>query len=130
MSLPLRRLLVLQLIYGLAGIAFNVVSGWRIATGAPGLTPNPPLGGIVVMSLFCLCLLPGWRGRIGAYRFLMGIAVLVLGWTGIVAHLVNLAHHPELYALPLAGGVAIAINLVGWGLNLIAATGRFRTSEA
>lgn len=70
MPITLKRLLGLQLLYGLVAIAFNIVSWAVVSQGGVALTTTAPFTGMAAMSLFCLCLVAGYRHHIEAYRLL------------------------------------------------------------
>lgn len=125
MTITLKQLLGLQLLYGLIGIAFNIVSWAVVSQGGVALTTTAPFLGMATMSLFCLCLVAGYRHHMKAYRILMGMAILVLGGGGIVVHLVNMLYRPEAYPSVIAWMLAVLINVFGLMLNLMAVTGKF-----
>jgi hypothetical protein len=124
LTLPL--LLKLQVVYCLLGIGYNVVSLILSRTGGSGLAPTNPLMGMVVMAVYGGCLAVGALGYVRIYRILMALSVLVLGYGGVVVHLVNYtAGRTFLYDSTVAWGVALAINLFGIVLNFIGALGLF-----
>ena len=125
MTVTLKQLLGLQLVYGLIGIAFNIVSWAVVSQGGVALTTTQPFMGMATLSLFCLCLVAGYRHHMRAYRILMGISILVLGGGGIVVHLVNMLYRPEAYPSLIAWMLVVLINVFGLVLNLMAATGKF-----
>lgn len=123
--MPLSKLLQLQTLYCLTGILFNLFSWWMLSTGEMGLTPTDPLMGIAVLLTYGLFLIPGKMRKIRLYRILMGLAVLVFGYGGVIKHIALMTQSPEMYHSVMAGVIAILINLFGLGLNLMAALGRF-----
>ncbi|MEL6254316.1 MAG: hypothetical protein AAFR87_20075 [Bacteroidota bacterium] len=124
-SMKLERLVRLQFIYCLLGILFNVISLYLLSQGNKALTPTEPLAGIVVMSIYGLFLLSGKMRQIRLYRVLMGLAVAIFIYSGIIKHMISLSQSPEVYFSIGSGVLAIAINLFGLILNLRAAMGRF-----
>ena len=88
--MALRKLLRLQLLYYILGIAFNAVSYFLITTGGQALTPNEPIGGSIAMSIYASFLIPGFLKKIPFYRILMGIAVLLLGYGGVILSLIHI----------------------------------------
>ncbi|MEM8890358.1 MAG: hypothetical protein AAGD28_20450 [Bacteroidota bacterium] len=123
--MKLERLLSLQFLYCLLGIFFNVISLYLISEGSQALTPTEPLAGIVVMSIYGLFLLSGKMRQIRLYRILMGLAVGIFIYSGIIKHMISLYQSPELYFSIGSGVLAIAINLFGLILNARAAMGKF-----
>lgn len=125
----LSRLLNLQLLYCGLGILFNLISWYIISKNGKPLTPTEPVVGMVVMGIYGLFLLAGKTKRIVLYRGLMLLAVLILGYGGILKHIITLQQSPELYASISIGLLAILINTFGLGLNILAALGRFIFDE-
>jgi len=123
--MTLTKLLSYQAGYALMGVAYNVISFFVVASGGAPLSTTKPLVGGVSMALYGLALLPGVLGKIGLYRVLMGIAILVYGYGGIVKHLIIYSRTPELYASFSAWALAVGINVFGLVLNLMAVSGRF-----
>lgn len=121
----LEKLLKLQLLYCLLGILFNLISSYMLSQGMKALTPTEPLAGIMVMSLYGLFLISGKMNQIRLYRILMGLALVIFIYGGIIKHIISLAQNPELYYSTTSGLLAIGINIFGWVLNLIAALGKF-----
>ena len=64
----LKKLLRLQLLYYILGILFNAVSFILIAQGGKALTPNDPLIGSVVMTIYATFLIPGFLKKITISR--------------------------------------------------------------
>lgn len=123
--MSLQKLLRWQWLYCFLGMLFNVVS-WGILseTGKP-LTPTLPLSGMMVMAVYGLFLLSGQFGKINLYRVLMLMAILILGYGGIINHFKLLNQSPELYHSLWGGVIAILINAFGLILNSLAASGKF-----
>ncbi|MGB1241365.1 MAG: hypothetical protein ACPG49_02515, partial [Chitinophagales bacterium] len=72
-------------------------------------------------------LIPGFFKKITFYRILMALAVLLLGYGGVLNHFNFMSNTPELYHSIAAGGIGISINIFGVILNTIAALGKFKT---
>jgi len=69
--MKLKQLLRLQLTYYSLGMLFNAVSLILIYQGGHALTPNEPILGSIVMSIYALFLIPGFMGKLSIYRALM-----------------------------------------------------------
>ncbi len=123
--MKLKKLLLLQLIYMILGIAYNLASyALLTSTGIP-LAPTIPLIGAMVMLGYGLCLLPGVFRFITLYRILMFAAIFALGYGGVYKHVLNLFGNLPLYYSVWAWAGALGINLFGVILNISAAAGRF-----
>ena len=125
-ALPL--LLLLQLLFLLLGIAYNAASILQTRSGGRPLTPNSPEGGILALLIYGICLTTGFNGSHLLYRGLMALFLFLIGYVGIIRHCIGYARTPELYTSGLTWFGAVAINLFGILLNLLAATGRFTTA--
>jgi hypothetical protein len=123
--MKLGTLVLLQGIYCLLGITYNGVSQCLVTMGERPLTPTTPVLGIIVMMVYGLFLIPGYRKAVIPYRTLMGIAVIILGYGGVVTHIINVLSRPALYSSLAAWAVAVVINLFGLALNVIAVSGKF-----
>lgn len=123
--ITLKKLLRLQLFYYLLGMIFNAVSIYMINTGQGPLTPNEPIQGSIVMTIYALFLIPGFYGRVILYRLLMFIAVLLLGYGGVFNHWQMIQSTPELYHSNLSGCIGAGINVFGLLLNVLAVLGKF-----
>lgn len=110
----------------LLAIGYNVVSFLLSATGERPLSSTSPAVGVAVMVIYALFLLTGYADRIMLYRVLMGLAVLVLGYGGVISHLANFEQMAELYQSVSAWMGAIVINIFGLVLNIFAVLGKFR----
>ena len=121
----LRTLLFLQGVYCLFGIAFNGVNYCISMMGRQPLTPTSPVLGIIAMVVYGLFLILGYRKAVIPYRILMGLAVIILGYGGVVTHIINIISQPALYSSLAAWAVAVVINLFGLALNVIAVSGNF-----
>jgi len=122
--MPLNRLLILQMAYCFAGIMYNVGSLLAQRSGLPAWASTDAVMGVVGVALYGLFLSAGLMKNLTLYRVLMGASVVLLGYGGVVTHLLNIGHL-ELYQSVWTWAAAIAINGVGLALNLVAALGRF-----
>lgn len=118
----LHLLLKLQGIYFILGTLYNIISIIMIHQGMNGLASTSPYLGLLVMAVYGLFLIPGFSGRIYLYRILMGISLIVLGYGGVLSHILN-HEHLYLYHSTMAWMAAIMINSFGTVLNLIALLG-------
>jgi hypothetical protein len=59
----------------------------------------------------------------------MGLAIILLGYGGILNHLNFIRDTPELYYSLAAGLIGVSINIFGLGLNIIAALGKFKVEN-
>jgi len=116
-----------QVIYALLGIAYNLWSLYRVGQGLEGLSSTDPTAGIVVMILYMSSLIPGRMGYHTVYRVLMVVAILLLGYGGVITHIKNLIHAPDLYLNTGTALLAIGINLFGLILNLLGASGKYKS---
>ena len=124
--MQLKNLLQLQLLYYGLGMLFNFGSMWSIHNGDQQWTPNDPIPASMFMTLYALFLLPGFFKKITLYRVLMGVAVVLMGYGGVVKHLSLIQETPELYCCTAAMIVGPGINVFGLILNLMGAFGKFR----
>ena len=124
-DISLSWLLSLQLLYGLLGIGFNGASYLRTLFGSRQLTSTSPIAGSMLLMIYGTFLVAGYKDYYFAYRILMVLALIFFGYFGIVRHFYKYSRTPELYASKLSCYTAIAINLYGFLLNLMAAAGRF-----
>ena len=123
--MKLKQLLRLQLTYYSLGMLFNALSLILIYQGGHALTPNEPILGSIVMSIYALFLIPGFMGKLSIYRALMVLAIIMLGYGGVFNHINMIRETPELYHSIVAGGAGLMINVFGLVLNIIAALGKF-----
>ncbi len=125
-GLSLGLLLKLQAAYCLMGIGYNIVSLILSRTGGSTLAPTNPVMGMIVLAVYGGCLAVGLLKYVRIYRILMALGVLVLGYGGVVLHLVNFTvGRAFLYHSVTAWAVAVGINLFGLVLNFIGALGLF-----
>lgn len=125
--ITLQRLIRLQCLYYILGMLFNFVSIYYLSQGEQQLTPNDPYIGCLVMTLYAFALLPGLKQKVRSYRILMFIAVLILGYGGVIRHYEIYQVTPELFCCTAAAIIGPGINVFGLILNLIAAGGLFQT---
>jgi hypothetical protein len=125
----LSRLLLLQIVYCLMGIGYNVASYLIQASGGGQLSTTTPAIGAAVMICYGLFLIPGYLRSLRIYRILMLIAIIVIGYGGIVKHVMNYARDPSLYRSLTVWIFAVGINLYGLCLNVMASLGRFTLPE-
>jgi hypothetical protein len=82
--------------------------------------------GAISMITYALFLIPGYLRKITLYRILMGVAILVMGYGGVVTHIINIFTQPQVYSSILSWAAAVSINLFGLVLNIIAVSGKFK----
>jgi uncharacterized membrane protein len=124
--MKLTTLLNLQVIYFILGIGYNCLSMYLTATGKPALAPTQPVLGLFSMVVYALFLIPGYLRKITLYRILMGVAIVVMGYGGVVTHIINIFTQPQLYSSIVAWAAAVGINLFGLVLNIIAVCGKYK----
>lgn len=127
-AIPLNRLLMLQLLYSFAGVIYNVGSLLALRNELAAWAPTDPVMGAGAMSLVGLFVAAGLLKNLALYRVLMAIAVVLFGYGGVVAHLLNIGHL-ELYQSVWTWAGAIGVNSFGLVLNLMAALGWFTRNE-
>ena len=124
--MKLTTLLRLQIIYFLLGMLYNGLSIYLSSQGKPALAPTKPVLGAISMITYSLFLIPGYLRNINLYRILMGIAIVVMGYGGVVTHIINIFIQPQVYSSILSWAAAVCINLFGLVLNIIAFSGKFK----
>jgi hypothetical protein len=124
--MKLNRLLQLQVLYAVLGLAYNAVSFYSSMVLKQALAPTNPILGAISMVVYGLFLVPGFLGKITLYRILMVIAILVIGYGGVVTHIINIFTQPQVYSSIWAWAFALGINVFGLVLNIIAACGWFK----
>ena len=122
--LPLNRLLMLQMGYAFVGIMYNVGSLLAVRNDQAAWASTDAVAGVAGMSLYGLFLAAGLMKNLSLYRLLMGASVVLLGYSGVITHLLNFGQL-ELYQSVWTRAGAIGINGFGLALNLAAAFGRF-----
>jgi hypothetical protein len=129
-GLSLNLLLILQAVYCLAGIGYNVISLILSRTGGTPLSATNPVTGMIVMAVYGGCLVVGALRYVRIYRVLMALSLLVFGYGGVIVHVMNFAaDRTFLYSSMTAWAVAIGINVFGLVLNLVAALGFFSDAK-
>ena len=124
--MTLKKLLILQCIYAVMGVGYNVVSHLIVCGGGEALSATVPVVGGAYMLGYGLALTPGFFKKIIPYRVLMGAAVLIFGYGGVVKHVMNAAGgHMDLYSSPAAFVLAVGINVFGLIWNIWAVSGKF-----
>ena len=124
--MTLKKLLILQVIYAVLGVGYNVVSCLIVSGGGEALSATVPVVGGAYMLGYGVCLTPGFFKKIVPYRILMGAAVLVFGYGGVVKHILNAAGgHMDLYSSQAAFVLAVGINVFGLIWNIWAVSGKF-----
>ncbi len=124
--MTLKTLLRLQLGYYALGMLFNVGSLYSVSNGHQQWTPNAPIPAAMFMTLYATFLISGFFKKVTIYRVLMGIAVLLMGYGGVVKHIGLMQESPELYCCTAAMIIGPGINVFGLILNLIGASGKFK----
>ena len=124
-QMPLNRLLMLQMAYAFVGILYNVGSLLAQRNGQPAWASTDAVMGVVGVALYGLFLSAGLMKSLTLYRVLMGASVILLGYGGVITHLLNIGHL-ELYQSVWTWAGAIGVNSFGLVLNLMAAFGWFR----
>ena len=115
---------MLQMVYCFSGIMYNVGSLLALRNGRPAWASTDPVMGVVGMSLFGLFLSAGLMKSLTLYRVLMVVAIFMLGYSGVLAHVLNFGHLDQYQSVWTWAG-AIGVNSFGLVLNLVAALGRF-----
>lgn len=124
--MTLKKLLILQVIYAVLGLGYNIVSYLIVSGGGQALSATVPLVGGAYMLGYFLALTPGFFKKVVPYRILMGAAVLIFGYGGVVVHILNAAsRHTDLYSSMTAFVLAVAINVFGLVWNIWAVSGKF-----
>jgi hypothetical protein len=113
-------------LYAVLGLAYNAASFYSSTVLKQALAPTNPVIGAATMVVYGLFLIPGFLGRITLYRILMVIAILVIGYGGVVTHIINIFTQPQVYSSIWAWAFALGINVFGLVLNIIAACGWFK----
>ena len=122
--IALNRLLMLQMVYWFTGIMYNVGSLLAVRNGQPAWASTDAVMGVAGVALYGLFLSAGLMKNLTLYRVLMGASVILLGYGGVVVHLLNIGHL-DLYQSVWTWAGAIGINGFGLVLNLAATFGRF-----
>jgi hypothetical protein len=123
-SVPLNKLLMLQMAYCFTGIIYNVCSLLAQRNGQQAWASTDAVVGVAVVALYGLFLSTGLMQNLSSYRILMAISVILFGYGGVGVHIVS-ADQMELYQSAWTWAAAIGINGFGLLLNLVAACGWF-----
>ena len=115
---------MVQMAYVYAGIMYNVGSLLAVRNDQAAWASTDAVVGVAGMSLYGLFLATGLMKNLGLYRVLMGASVVLLGYGGVITHLLNIGQL-ELYQSVWTWAGAIAINGFGLALNLAATLGRY-----
>lgn len=126
-TIALNKLLIAQMSYAFVGIMYNVASLLDQRAGLASWASTDAVIGVAGMALYGLFLSTGLMKNLSFYRALMAMSVLLLGYNGIVSHLLNLGHL-EMYQSFSVWALAIAINSCGLVLNLLAALGWYNST--
>lgn len=127
--ITLSRLLILQWIYTILGVGYNIISYFVVMNGGQQLSTTPPLRGGPAMLLYGVFLLTAYFGYFKLYRFFMLCSIFLYGLGGIVIHLINYSNNPSMYASFIAWFLAIGINIFGLGLSSIALFNKFENDR-
>jgi hypothetical protein len=78
--MKLKTLLLLQLAYAVMGVGYNVLSYLSVASGGQAFSATAPLTGGLSLTLYALCLVPGFAGTPHLSRvMLLSIVVSATG---------------------------------------------------
>lgn len=128
MSLTLNRLILFQITYCAAGLLYNVASLSALRDGDVAWAPTDAVFGVVGMTTYLLFVATAMLEQKVIYRFLMAIAVLLIGYNGVVKHVLNF-NDLHLYQSVWTWLSAILINSSGTVLAMIGACGLFQRSS-
>jgi len=124
--MTLKKLLILQVIYAVLGVGYNVVSYLIVSGGGQALSATVPIVGGAFMLGYFLALMPGFFKKVLPYRILMGAAILIFGYGGVVVHVLNaVGGRMDIYSSVTAFVLAVGINVFGLIWNIWAVTGKF-----
>jgi len=128
MSLTLNRLVCLQIVYCAAGLLYNVASLLALRDGAGAWAPTDAVFGVVGMTTYLLFVATAMLERNVIYRCLMAVAVVLMGYNGVLKHVLNF-NDLHLYQSVWTWLSAILVNSSGTALALIGACGLFQSSS-
>ena len=128
MTLTLNRLIFLQIIYCAAGLLYNMASLLALRDGAAAWAPTDAVFGVVGMTTYLLFVATAMLEQNVVYRFLMAIAVVLMGYNGVLKHVLN-SNDLHLYQSVWTWLSAILVNSSGTVLALIGACGLFQSSS-
>lgn len=126
MQLTLNRLVFLQLIYCVMGLLYNVGSMLEVRTGDPAWAPTDAVFGVVGMSTYLLFVATAQLEQQTVYRLLMAIAVVLMGYNGVLKHVMNIGDL-SLYHSLWTWLSAILVNSAGTVLALVGALGWYQS---
>ena len=129
MSLTLNRLVLLQIIYCAMGLLYNVASLMDLRNGDAAWAPTDAVFGVVGMTTYLLFVATAMLEHKVVYRLLMAIAVVLLGYNGVLKHLFNFGDL-HLYHSVWTWISAILVNSSGTLLALVGACGLFQNSAS
>lgn len=112
-------LLLMQACYAMAGIAYNLISLNNLKAGRRPLHQGSAWAGLAVMLAYTASLTLALTNLTLAYRIAMSLFIIVLGYGGVITHI--LRGPTEYYRTRSTWAAAIAINMVGLVLNVTAA---------
>jgi len=95
-----------------------------LRNGRPAWASTDPPLGVVGMSLYGLFLSSGLMKTPTFYRVLVGVSIVLFGYTGVLTHVLNFGHLDQYQSVWTWAG-AIGVNSFGLVFNLAAALGRF-----
>lgn len=107
-SVPLNKLLMLQMAYCFTGIMYNVCSLLAQRNGQQAWASTDAVVGVAVVALYGLFLSTGLMQNLSSYRILMAISVILFGYGGVGVHLVS-ADQMALYQSAWTWAAAIGI---------------------
>lgn len=119
--MSLSRIFLLQILYLVFAVAYNIVSQWRINCGLQALSATDPLVGIINMVIVFAVVMLGVKGLLRTYSVLNALLFLLVLYAGIYLHL-RAIWQPELlanYASISAWAIAILINVFGVTIGIL-----------
>ena len=128
MIIKLRNLVCLQMTYCCAGLLYNVASLMSLKDAGQPWAPTDPALGVFGMTVYLFFVSSAFWGRLALYKTLMVAALILMGYNGVIKHVVNYADL-ELYRSTATWMSAIVVNGVGTALAGIAALGAFDNPE-
>ena len=128
MTLTLNRLVFLQMVYCAAGLLYNVASLLALRDGTLAWAPTDAVFGVVGMTTYLLFVATAMLERNVIYRCLMAVAVVLMGYNGVLKHVLNF-NDLHLYQSVWTWLSAILVNSSGTVLALIGACGLFQSSS-
>ena len=128
MIIMLRNLVCPQMTYCCAGLLYNVGSLMSLNDTGELWAPTDPALGVFGMTVYLFFVSSAFWGRLALYKTLMVVALILMGYNGVIKHVVNYADL-ELYRSAATWMGAIFVNGVGTALAGIAALGAFDNPE-